>query len=128
MAAILLMGCTAIKTNIEWSTLAGKKNCLINAIGFQDAYSADKRFDKYRWSRVLCIGWRDGTAHAVCVFHYKDSLMVYDNTRGSWTLTRNLNLKDNSMALARLWAPNTGVILSYYMEDIVSEGEYIENK
>lgn len=115
---IALTGCASMQVN----SLEGRRDCLIQAIGFQDAYKNDKRFDPYRWSRILGIFWDDDRriGHAVHVYRFEDSIMVQGagEKRGGWTLTKNLKLMDKPLELARLYAPNTAVREAYYFEDL----------
>lgn len=118
LPVLLLPACTSIQT----AQLSGKRDCLVRAIGFQDAYNADRRFDAFRWSKVLGIFWDDKRriGHAVCVYQYTDKIMVQDSAqrRGGWTLTRDLSLRSEPKVLARLYAPGTPIEDAYYFDDL----------
>jgi putative VirB-like lipoprotein len=113
LSIILLSGCQTV----NFLTLEGRRNCMVNAIGFQDAYNADKKFDPYRWSQVLAVFIENKKlGHAICVYQYKNRIMVYDNERGSWTLTKDLTLKDKPEELAKLWMPSAKFKYAAYYE------------
>jgi hypothetical protein len=111
-----ITGCSSI----QYAGLEGDRNCLVNAIGFQDAYNADRRFDGHRWSKILGIFWDDERriGHAVCIFEQWGELWAYDKEKGQWRVTTDLALKDNPRALAELWSPKTAIREAYFFEDI----------
>lgn len=94
---LLLLGCSN----------PGSKDCLVKAVGFSDAYKAANSLQN-RWARVLIVYWiGERTGHSVAIYEASHGLMCYDSVKGSWLLTRDKSLKDNPVALAELWAPNT---------------------
>ncbi len=118
LIAIGLVACASLQI----SHVQGRRDCLVKAIGFKDAYENDSRFEGYRWSRVLGIFWDDERrmGHAVCVYQFEGKLMVQGagERRGGWTLTHDLRLKDSPVQLARLYAPGTPISSAYFFEDL----------
>lgn len=104
------------------SPIQGKRDCLVKAIGFQDAYNNDSRFDQYRWSRVRGIFWDDKRkmGHAVHVYRFGDKIMVQGSgeKKGGWTLSKDLSLMTEPLQLANLYAPGTAVREAYFFEDL----------
>ena len=115
---ILLVSCV----QMQMAQVKGRRDCLVKAVGYKDAYENDHQFDPYRWSRVLGIFWDDERrmGHAVAVYLFEGKIMVQGagERRGGWTLTHDLRLKDDPLALAKLYAPGTPVREAYYFEDL----------
>jgi hypothetical protein len=100
---------------------SGKNDCLVQAIGFQDSYKWNKRFEPHRWTRILGIFWdkEKKLGHAVHVFEHSGKIMVQGagDKKMGWVMTRNLSLKDSPKTLANFYSPNTGIVNAYYYED-----------
>ena len=103
-----------------------KNNCVPDAISYQDAYNNNQRFQSFRWSRVLIIKFPDrAMGHAVCVFEYKNRIMIKDNVFGSYTVKASPpysksdleNLKQSPIELATLWDKNRVIRDAWFLSN-----------
>ena len=104
LALLALAGCA---TPEGYVPVKGAKNCVVDAISYQDALAANQRFRDVRWSKILCVSWGERIGHAGCVVEYRGRIMIYDNQNGSQTLQRWTSDRDNPLILGRAWIPAT---------------------
>lgn len=116
---ILLGGCATTGDRIKNAA----NGCVPRAIGYQDSLAADAKFKGYRWSRIVCIEWtaKTGTGsvgHAFCAFEYANRIMAYDETQGgSWSMTRDLDMREKPLGLAALWCGTRYAFKTAYFLD-----------
>ena len=65
------------------------------------------------WNNVLAVRFvKNGRqyAHAVTIFYWNKNYYAYDINQGSWQLSTSSDLKNNSMAAARVILKNTQIL------------------
>ncbi|RRJ98173.1 hypothetical protein Ga0100231_007255 [Opitutaceae bacterium TAV4] len=100
-----LFGCAT--TPPAGRTVEAPNSCVINSICYRDALSARSGLAGQRWAQVVGVYWKTNPTkevigHAVCVFEYKGSTLVYDPNVGTRMLIRGRVEKDPN-EIARQW-------------------------
>lgn len=123
LACFLLLASCTQQPPIEWDTVEGRYACMVNAVGFNDAYNAYTALSKSnRWSRVVIMVWlNDGArnGHAFTVYEYGKKIWFYESGffKGSAPLSADMSLKEKPEELAKMVFPRLDIATAYFGEE-----------
>lgn len=115
LACLFLTACPSHK--VDWQTLQIENGCLVNARGYEAAYTAANSQAKWFWSRILVIRYElraRPNSHSVAIVQWPDGIYAYEQQFGARRLTTNTDLRD-PMTLARIWG-NRDFLDAFYKD------------
>lgn len=102
---LLLAACSS--GPVAMRNIGAANGCMIDAVRYKDALKVRDAMEGVRWAEVLAVFWdarpsKNVLGHALCVFEYGGSTMVYDPSFGTSVLVKG-RIEKNPRLLAEQW-------------------------